>query len=79
MSDQDLAPITLAQLPLRPELVGEEPYGAPQLDVPVLTACTELPLAFETSGLARDREVSSLTALARATVAAAQDWVDTAE
>lgn len=48
-------------------------------DVPVLTACTELPLAFETSGLARDREVSSLTALARATVAAAQDWVDTAE
>ncbi|AZZ39498.1 histidinol-phosphate transaminase [Acidipropionibacterium jensenii] len=28
-------PITLAELPLRPELVGEEPYGAPQLDVPV--------------------------------------------
>ena len=25
----------LADLPLRPELVGEEPYGAPQLDVPV--------------------------------------------
>jgi histidinol-phosphate aminotransferase len=26
---------TLADLPLRPDLVGAEPYGAPQLDVPV--------------------------------------------
>ena len=30
------ADISLADLPLRPELVGEQPYGAPQLDVPVL-------------------------------------------
>ena len=27
------AEISLAELPLRPELVGEQPYGAPQLDV----------------------------------------------
>ena len=26
---------TLADLPLRSELVGQQPYGAPQLDVPV--------------------------------------------
>lgn len=31
---QPTAPITLAELPLRPELVGEQPYGAPQLAVP---------------------------------------------
>lgn len=34
---------TLADLPLRPELVGEEPYGAPQLDVPVLLNVNENP------------------------------------
>ncbi len=33
----------LAELPLRPELVGEEPYGAPQLDVPVLLNVNENP------------------------------------
>lgn len=33
----------LADLPLRPELVGEEPYGAPQLDVPVLLNVNENP------------------------------------
>ncbi|MDO5683537.1 MAG: aminotransferase class I/II-fold pyridoxal phosphate-dependent enzyme, partial [Propionibacteriaceae bacterium] len=38
-------PITLADLPLRPELVGEEPYGAPQLDVPVLLNVNENPYA----------------------------------
>ncbi|MDU7025278.1 MAG: histidinol-phosphate transaminase, partial [Cutibacterium acnes] len=27
--------IQLADLPLRSELVGAQPYGAPQLDVPV--------------------------------------------
>ena len=27
--------IQLEDLPLRPELIGAEPYGAPQLDVPV--------------------------------------------
>ena len=37
--------ITLADLPLRPELVGEEPYGAPQLDVPVLLNVNENPYA----------------------------------
>ena len=33
----------LADLPLRPELVGEEPYGAPQLDVPVCLNVNENP------------------------------------
>ncbi len=32
-------------LPLRPELVGVEPYGAPQLDVPVLLNVNENPYA----------------------------------
>ncbi|MDO5286470.1 MAG: histidinol-phosphate transaminase [Actinomycetia bacterium] len=35
--------VTLAELPLRPELVGEEPYGAPQLDVPVCLNVNENP------------------------------------
>ncbi|MGA4668507.1 histidinol-phosphate transaminase [Propionibacteriaceae bacterium Y1923] len=35
--------IALADLPLRPELVGEEPYGAPQLDVPVRLNVNENP------------------------------------
>ena len=35
--------ITLEQLPLRPELVGQEPYGAPQLDVPVALNVNENP------------------------------------
>ena len=34
---------TLAELPLRPELVGEEPYGAPQLDVAVCLNVNENP------------------------------------
>ncbi len=34
---------TLDDLPLRPELVGEEPYGAPQLDVPVCLNVNENP------------------------------------
>ncbi|MFT4110648.1 histidinol-phosphate transaminase [Propionicimonas sp.] len=37
------ADVTLAELPLRPELVGEEPYGAPQLDVPVRLNVNENP------------------------------------
>lgn len=37
--------IGLADLPLRPELVGEEPYGAPQLDVPVRLNVNENPYA----------------------------------
>lgn len=43
-----------------------------QLPLPAVTACTELPLAFDASGLPAERAVSSLTALATATVAAAQ-------
>lgn len=35
--------VTLAELPLRPELVGEVPYGAPQLDVPVRLNVNENP------------------------------------
>ena len=35
--------LSLADLPLRPELVGEEPYGAPQLDVPVPLNVNENP------------------------------------
>ena len=35
--------IGLSDLPLRPELVGEEPYGAPQLDVPVRLNVNENP------------------------------------
>ena len=34
---------TLAELPLRPELVGETPYGAPQLDVAVCLNVNENP------------------------------------
>ncbi|WP_425308876.1 histidinol-phosphate transaminase [Ammonicoccus fulvus] len=37
--------VGLADLPLRPELVGEEPYGAPQLDVPVCLNVNENPYA----------------------------------
>jgi histidinol-phosphate aminotransferase len=36
-------PVTLADLPLRPELVGEVPYGAPQLDVPYCLNVNENP------------------------------------
>lgn len=35
--------ISLGELPLRPELVGERPYGAPQLDVPVRLNVNENP------------------------------------
>lgn len=35
--------ITLADLPLRADLVGAEPYGAPQLDVPVVLNVNENP------------------------------------
>ncbi len=34
---------TLAELPLRPELVGQVPYGAPQLDVPYCLNVNENP------------------------------------
>jgi histidinol-phosphate aminotransferase len=35
--------LTLSDLPLRPELVGQKPYGAPQLDVPVCLNTNENP------------------------------------
>lgn len=35
--------VTLADLPLRPELMGQEPYGAPQLEVPVRLNVNENP------------------------------------
>lgn len=38
-----MARITLADLPLREELRGDEPYGAPQLDVPVRLNTNENP------------------------------------
>ena len=34
-----------ASLPLRDDLIGEEPYGAPQLDVPVCLNVNENPYA----------------------------------
>ena len=37
------ARVRLADLPLREELRGEEPYGAPQLDVPVQLNVNENP------------------------------------
>ena len=37
------ADVTREELPLRPELVGEKPYGAPQLDVPVCLNVNENP------------------------------------
>ena len=38
-----IEPVTAPDLPLRPELRGLEPYGAPQLDVPVLLNVNENP------------------------------------
>ena len=35
--------VTLADLPLRADLVGRSPYGAPQLDVPVKINTNENP------------------------------------
>ncbi|HAM45335.1 MAG TPA: histidinol-phosphate transaminase [Propionibacteriaceae bacterium] len=35
--------VSLGELPLRPELVGERPYGAPQLEVPVRLNVNENP------------------------------------
>lgn len=43
MNNDPGAQITLDELPLRPELVGEQPYGAPQLDVAVALNVNENP------------------------------------
>jgi histidinol-phosphate aminotransferase len=42
VSNQGASP-ALEELPLRPELVGQKPYGAPQLDVPVCLNVNENP------------------------------------
>jgi histidinol-phosphate aminotransferase len=42
LSNQGASP-ALDELPLRPELVGQKPYGAPQLDVPVCLNVNENP------------------------------------
>jgi histidinol-phosphate aminotransferase len=42
VSNEGASP-SLDELPLRPELVGQEPYGAPQLDVPVCLNVNENP------------------------------------
>lgn len=56
-------PITLADLPLRDDLVGAEPYGAPQLVVPVVLNVNENPYP-PSDAVSRD--------MAEAVVAAAQ-------
>ena len=45
MSDPVTSPSRASRLPIRPELAGLEPYGAPQLDVPVLLNVNENPYA----------------------------------
>jgi len=44
-SDAAAAPESVWRLPIRPVLADEEPYGAPQLDVPVLLNVNENPYA----------------------------------
>ena len=44
-------------------------------NLPVMTACTELPLGYDASGLPQERAVSSIGALADATVKALYDEV----
>lgn len=55
--------ISLAQLPLRDALVGEQPYGAPQLDVAVLLNVNENPYP-PSAGVAQDMG-RAITQLAR--------------
>ena len=45
MSANDTSSVIPAYLPLRNDLIGEEPYGAPQLDVPVCLNVNENPYA----------------------------------
>ena len=54
---------SLADLPLRPELIGEEPYGAPQLAVEVQLNVNENPFA-PSAEIAADM-AATLTAAAR--------------
>ena len=52
--------VRLDGLPLRPELVGEEPYGAPQLEVPVRLNVNENP--YPPSAQVRDEICAALSA-----------------
>ena len=45
-------------------------------DLPVMTACTELPLGYDASGLPQEKAVSSIGALVAATVKALYDSVE---
>lgn len=63
MSIDPGAEITLAELPLRPELVGERPYGAPQLDVPVMLNVNENP--FPPGPRVRQQMASAILEMAR--------------
>ena len=63
MSIDPGAKITLAELPLRPELVGEQPDGAPQLDVPVMLNVNENP--FPPSPRVRQQMASAVLEMAR--------------
>lgn len=54
--------ITLADLPLRPELVGEEPYGAPQLDVPFRLNVNENPYSPSAAVLAQMADAAATAA-----------------
>ena len=54
--------ITLDQLPLRADLVGQEPYGAPQLDVPVVLNVNENP--YPPSPLIRHEMAAAVVAAA---------------
>lgn len=54
--------ITLADLPLRADLVGQEPYGAPQLQVPVVLNVNENP--YPPSPLIRHEMAAAIVAAA---------------
>jgi len=56
---------SLDDLPLRPELVGEEPYGAPQLDVPVCLNVNENPYPPSEATLAEMAEAIRVAAYHR--------------
>ena len=57
------AALTLADLPLRPELVGQQPYGAPQLDVPVRLNVNENP--YPPSGRVRSQMADAMCEAAK--------------
>lgn len=54
--------ISLGDLPLRADLVGEEPYGAPQIDVPVVLNVNENP--YPPSPLIRHEMAAAIVAAA---------------